>query len=390
MLDKEKFAELYEKFFRNECNEKELLSLVDAIAAAQDDEDEAVSRLFDKTWEEIAAHPKEGSEPESRLQLTGKSQDEAVQMWLSKKRIIRRAAAACLIFLLGAGAFMWLGRSNAPVLSDETVQIQLSPESNKATLILADGTAIALSAGKDAVVAVQGNVQVLQENNGIVYKANGTDEPAPGYNILTTPRGGQYKLTLPDGSRAWLNAAASIRFPVSFTGASREVEVSGEVYFEVQKNSTQPFIVYADSSRTEALGTRFDVKAYADEPSVSVTLIEGSIRFSGGRFQQILKPSQQAQFDKKSGTGNVEEADVANAVAWLRGELPLSGLDLETLMREISRWYDVDVEIKTKLQQRQFQGILKRTVSLPDVLAALDANGVDTKLEGRKLIVSMK
>lgn len=389
MLTKEELTILYEKFLHNECNEEELQLLVDAMAAASNDENNFVSQLFDKAWNGELTDAEE-NRPTTRSVVPGITQPEAIQMKRGKNRILRWTGAACAALLVGSGMFMWLKRSEVPVLSEETAQIQLSPENNKATLLLADGSAISLSNGNDTTIAMQGNVQLLQKNNSIVYKTNSNDGPVFMHNVLTTPPGGQYKLTLPDGSRAWLNAATSIRFPVCFTGASREVEVSGEVYFEIQKNATQPFVVHAGLSHTEVLGTHFDVKAYTGEPSVNVTLIEGAVRFNSGRFQQVLAAGEQAQFDKRSQTGSVQEADLANAMAWTRGEFPLSSPDLESLMREISRWYDVDLEIKTKLPNRQFQGILKRNVSLSGILAALNANGVDAKLDGRKLIVSMK
>lgn len=389
MLTKEELTILYEKFLQNECNEQELQLLVDAMAAASNDETNFVSQLFDKAWNGKLTDAEE-NQPATPLTILEITRSETLQMKCGKNWIPRWMGAACAALLLGLGMFMWFKRSKAPVLSDEAAQIQLSPENNKATLLLADGSAISLSNGNDTTLAMQGNVQLLQKNNSIVYKTNSNDGPASMYNVLTTPPGGQYKLTLPDGSRAWLNAATSIRFPVCFTGATRQVEVSGEVYFEIQKNATQSFVVHAGLSRTEVLGTHFDVKAYTDEPSVNVTLIKGSVRFNSARFQQVLAVGEQAQFDKKSQTGSVQEADFANAMAWTRGEFPLNSPDLESLMREISRWYDVDLEIKTKLPNRQFQGTLKRNISLSSVLAALNANGVDAKLEGRKLIVSMK
>ncbi|WP_300603704.1 FecR family protein [Niabella sp.] len=390
MLNTEEFKILYEKFLRNECSEAELQVFIDAMASASAAEQNEVYQLFDQTWEGMATAEGPQRQTEAPLPVPEQPQLQIVEKSRGKKQLFQWVAAACLVVLLGAGLSLWLRSSKAPVQPEAEAQIRLSPESNRSTLTLADGSSVVLGNGADTSMAVQGHTEVLRINNGLVYKVTENDHAATAYNVLTTPRGGQYKLTLPDGSNAWLNAAASIRFPVQFTGASREVEVSGEVYFEVQKNPDMPFVVHAGPSRTEVLGTHFDVKAYADEPSVNVTLAEGSVRFSSGGFKEVLKPNQQARFDKQSGTGTVQEADMATVMAWTRGELSLSGMDLDALMREISRWYDVDVEIKGTLQQRQFQGTLKRNVSLQDVLAALDANGVDTKLEGRKLIVSAK
>lgn len=385
MLNTEELKILYEKFLRNECSEAELQVFIDEMASASEEERNPVYQLLDKTWAEMETP---GRQPEAPV--AEKPQLQVVGARRGKKQLLQWMAAACLVALLGTGLFLWLRPSGNLVGPGATVQIRLSPETNRSMLTLADGSTIVLGNGGDTTIARQGSTEVLRMNSGLVYKVNGNDPALAGYNVLTTPRGGQYKLTLPDGSNAWLNAAASIRFPVNFTGASREVEVSGEIYFEVQKNPDQPFVVHAGPSRTEVLGTHFDVKAYADEPSVSVTLMEGAVRFSGGRYQQVLKPDQQVLFDKQSGTGTVQKADTATVMAWTRGELSLSGMDLESLMREISRWYDVDVKIKGTLQQKRFQGTLKRNVSLQDVLAALNANGVDTKLEGRSLIVSTK
>ncbi|HRQ52028.1 MAG TPA: FecR family protein, partial [Agriterribacter sp.] len=311
------------------------------------------------------------------------------------RTLLRWRAAACIVFLLGTGLYIGMRKGNDNAKQNSAAHVitptDLPPGKDKAILTLGNGATVQLNSTDSTVVARLGYMQILQTGNGELVYSAGNELPAEiAFNTLTTPRGGQYKITLADGTRVRLNAASSIRFPTAFSGAKREVTIIGQAYFEVQKNPGKPFIVNAGLSKIEVLGTHFDVKAYTDEQQISATLVEGAIRFSSGNVQKVLKPDQQAKLNTLSGSISISDVNADNEIAWIRGQIYMNGTSLGDLMKQISRWYNVDVEIKAKLPQRQFQGVLHRNVNLSYVLEALNANGIKATLDGNKIVVSDK
>jgi transmembrane sensor len=211
------------------------------------------------------------------------------------------------------------------------------------------------------------------------------------YNTLSTPRGGQYKLILPDGTKVWLNAASTIRFPIAFSGAERKVLVSGEVYFEVTHDSTQPFFVDINSGNAsiEVLGTHFNVNAYADEPEIRATLLEGSVKVIQGNKNELIVPGEQALIAVDRGSGILinKHVDLDDVVAWKNGQTNFSNLSIEAILRIVSRWYDVDIIYESKIPERRLNGGIPRNAPLSDVIKVLQAYQIHTRLEGKKLFV---
>jgi ferric-dicitrate binding protein FerR (iron transport regulator) len=310
-------------------------------------------------------------------------------------------AAAAIILLLGTGAYLFLNRSRP----QKAVLVQVQPESqlkkdvapggNKAMLILANGTAIILDSAANGQLAQQGKTIVSKLNNGqIAYAASNSPSTGGGwgealYNTLSTPRGGQYQLVLPDGSIVWLNAASSIRYPTAFAGNERRVEVTGEAYFEVVKNAAMPFSVKMNNgAAVEVLGTHFNINAYNDEPATKITLLEGSIKVSGKKGNVVIKPGQQARLTDQSSILKVsDDTDVEEVMAWKNGAFQFGGADIQTVMRQISRWYDVEVEYKGNISLH-FAGTMSRNVNISQVLDMLEkAGGLKTAVTGRKITV---
>ena len=308
------------------------------------------------------------------------------------------AAAAAIILLFGTGAYIFLNRSPKP----KAVLVQVNPEThlkndvapggNKAMLTLANGTNIILDSAHAGALAQQGKTTVIKSGDGkLVYDAKAliTDQSPLTYNTLATPRGGQYQLVLPDGSIVWLNAASSIRYPTTFVGNERRVEVTGEAYFEVTKNAAMPFRVKMNNgAAVEVLGTHFNINAYNDEPDTKITLLEGSIKVSGKTSNVVIKPGQQARLtDQNSILKVADDADVEEVMAWKSGAFQFGGADIQTVMRQISRWYDVDVEYKGNISLH-FAGTMSRNVNISQVLEMLEkAGGLKTAVTGRKITV---
>jgi ferric-dicitrate binding protein FerR (iron transport regulator) len=254
---------------------------------------------------------------------------------------------------------------------------------------LADGSTIILDNVQNGTLAQQGNTKVIKEDGKLAYNLTSTGINEVLYNTISTPRGGQYQVDLPDGSRVWLNAASSLHFPTAFVGKERRVEITGEAYFEVAKNKAQPFIVSVNGAEVQVLGTHFNVMAYNDENAIKTTLLEGSVKFVNGSTSSLLKPGQQSQLSENGQVKVVSNVDVDAVTAWKNGNFDFQGEDIETVMRQLSRWYNVDVVYRNKPDEL-FYAEIPRNTKLSDVLKALELTGkLRFGIEGKKIIVML-
>lgn len=295
-------------------------------------------------------------------------------------------AAAVLVLLVSAGAYFLLKLSPAkPVMA---AVADIAPGSNKAVLTLADGSEMLLDSAGNRTIQ-QGGTAIKQAGGNLQYNATG-GEAAGSYNTLTTPRGGQFRITLPDGTKVWLNAASSMHYPTAFTGNERKVSITGEAYFEVAKNEEKPFRVAINATNTiEVLGTSFNVNAYTDEDYISTTLLTGLVRVRNGTGQAVLKPGQQAHATAAQPFVQVlEHADISKAIAWKNGLFNFQDVDLKEVMQQLSRWYDIEVVYEQGIPDLQFIGEIDRSMPLSEVLKGLQMSGVNFRLEqGRRLLV---
>lgn len=299
--------------------------------------------------------------------------------------------AAMLILVTSVGAYFYFDKmSERQIATTNTARKSkndIAPGGNKAILTLSDGSAIVLDSASKGTLAQQGSTKILKLDDGkLSYEATaGSSEVL--YNTISTPRGGQYQLELPDGSKVWLNAASSLRFPTAFSGNERNVELTGEGYFEIAKNANKPFHVMVNDMTVEVLGTHFNVNAYDDEETVKTTLLEGLVKINAATASNELKPGQQAQVDKKKNI-KVVNADVDEAVAWKNGFFTFSNADLPTVLRQLSRWYDVQITYEGAIPQRQFKGEMQRDLNLSEVLKILETNNVHFKIVDKRLMVT--
>ena len=307
-----------------------------------------------------------------------------------RKRYLWLAAASILV-VVAARIILWQSRpaeQSKPVASNSVRD--LKPGGNKARLILANGAVIILDSAHTGTIAEQGNSSIRKIAEGQLAYDETKDKPAGVlYNVVSTPPGGQYKVTLPDGSAVWLNAASSIRFPTSFARAERRVEITGEVYFEVLHEATRPFRVAANGMQVEVLGTHFNINAYADEPLIKTTLLEGSVRVAVATCRPVLlKPGQQAQLRTDSERIKVlSGVDMEEAVAWKNGFFQFDDADIQTVMRTLARWYNVKVRYEGEMPKIPTAGIISRSNMASDVLKVLQASGFHFRIEGETIIV---
>jgi transmembrane sensor len=302
-------------------------------------------------------------------------------------------AAASLIGIIGVGAlFIWFSRSHrTPASVTAPVVTEIKPGGNKAVLTLADGRKIDLGATANGLVAAQGNTKVSKLSDGqLAYNKPAGEKPAAiAYNSLSTPKAGQFSLLLPDGTHVWLNNASTIRYPVAFTGPDRTVELAGEAYFEVAKDAAHPFKVQVQSgTEVQVLGTSFNIMAYTDEPTEHTTLLDGSIRVTENNQSALLKPTEQTTLDAHGTLRVTPDVNVQEVIAWKNGFFHFDNTNLQATMRQLARWYDIDVDIEGQFPDQAFTGRIQRDLPLKDVLKGLESDQIHFRMDGRKLIVT--
>lgn len=334
-------------------------------------------------WEQVLQQVYSKAEPIMQ-------QPVAIPLW--RKPLFRWAAAAVVILSLGMAGW-WLLNINRTVgtpgdVAITTVQDVPAPQNNRATITLSNGQTVYLDSAGNGALASQGSVQVVKLADGqIAYKGAATELV---YNTLTNPRGSRViDMTLSDGSRIWLNAGSSINYPVAFVGNDRKVEVKGEVYFEVAHDASKPFKVQHGSMNVEVLGTHFNVNAYDDEPDVKVTLLEGSVRVNAENTV-ILNPGEQAVVEPNSQLNIHHSPDLQQVMAWKNGLFSFTGADLATVMRQLSRWYNVDVKYEGQIPARKFSGEITHDLTLSQLMNGLQSLGIKFNIQGRTMIVQQK
>jgi len=302
----------------------------------------------------------------------------------------RAAIAAAIVGLVTLTGLLWVKSNRSPdkSIAETFYKNDVKPGGNHAVLTLANGAQILLDSAGKGNLAVQGGARVTKLKEGsLSYDAIGKDLSAVYHNTVSTPIGGQYQVTLADGTQVWLNALSTLKFPTSFQGSARTVELTGEAYFEVAANKDQPFHVHVNGMNVEVLGTHFNVNAYTDETSVRTTLLEGAVRLVKGGSHILLAPGEQGQTSEASGFTLIKNADTEQAVAWKNGYFSFEGADVHTIMRQISRWYNVDVQFEAPPADEHFHGKISRNVNVSEVLNVLAASGINFKIEGNKIIL---
>lgn len=302
-------------------------------------------------------------------------------------RYRRYAMAATVALLIAAAGTIALWRHK--VISKKEIALhipvgEIAPAQKKALLTLADGSTIALDDAANGALSQQGGARVVKSSPGqLAYQADGSVGEMV-YNTLSVPRGGQYQVTLPDGTKVWLNSASSLRYPTNFKGADRKVLLTGQAYFEIAPNATQPFHVQTNNMDVQVLGTRFDVMAYADEPTVNATLLDGKIKVQ----DKILQPGQQAVWSPAAGQLRINTADVNKIMAWKNGLFVFNNMDLPTILREVARWYDVEIVYNTAPGKELYGGGISRNLNLSAVLHVLEENGNNHfRINGKQVVV---
>lgn len=296
----------------------------------------------------------------------------------------RRVSIAASVLLIAVATYFILRPSASKnTITPENIAT-IEGASNKARLTLADGRVIELDTLQDGSLAAVTGKAIQKSDDQLIYDNTGEAST----NTLTTPRGGKFRLTLPDGTRVWMNSASSLTYPTAFTGRNRTVDLSGEAYFEVAKNAKQPFTVNIQDLKVNVTGTHFNVNGYEEESQVLTTLVEGGVQVRRNQQVQVLKPGQQAITQRTSDNITVSDANIKQVLAWKDGLFIFDGKQKSEILRELSRWYDIQIEDKSGHNTTTYSGVLNRSLSLEELLDLLrESNVMNGKISGRKLII---
>lgn len=336
--------------------------------------------------------PGDEHEIEARMQkrlAVSLQQHQYARRW--KKAASLKAAAAVLILLLGAGIYVLRSgeKSKADTADEPSRPAAPLAGTGKALLTLADGSTIELDAAADGLLAERDGVKVMKLNGAqLQYNSNkGSGAEVMRYNYISTPPGSQYQITLADQTRVWLNASSTIRFPTAFRGTVREVEITGEAYFEVAHDPAKTFQVKVNNGYIRVFGTRFNVMAYDNENSILTTLLEGSLGVENDRLSERLTPGQQARLHKDGSIAVATDINLSEVLAWKNGKFLFNSLDIAAIMRQLERWYDIKVSYESR-PAIHFTGQLDRNLEVSQILRKLElTREVQFRIEGKKIIV---
>ena len=298
-------------------------------------------------------------------------------------------AAASLLIAVGVGATYVVNRELPTEPQTVTVVSQIkeiSPAVSRAILTLSDGSEIVLDSLGNTQIAQQSNTTISNQSGQLVYKSNKGSSTV--YNTLSTPKAQKYSLQLADGTKVWLNASSSIKFPTAFSGSTRQVSITGEAYFEVSPDKRRPFTVDVKGMQIEVLGTHFNVNSYSDEEVIRTTLLEGSVVINQNRKSKKLYPGQQATVNSIGDINLEKNVNLTQVMSWKNGLFYFENSSLQEVMRELSRWYDVEVVYVNGIPDRNFEGEIQRNLKLSEVLRILELNKVKFKVEGRTVLIS--
>jgi transmembrane sensor len=391
---------LLKQYIANACTHEEYQELL-ALLKVQTDNTPIEELLLEEVHNSGYHEAEEQVNWQQMLQTVLQQQEVAAPAPVRAMGILRKAAiAAVVVVCMGVIVWWWLQKdyhrkAGAPSIALTT---DIMPGKNGAILTLGNGQQLVLDSANNGALTSQAGLHIIKHDSLIAYSplSNHTQQAAEiAYNTLATPRGRQFRLVLADGTKVWLNAASSIRYPAAFNDKERVVNITGEVYFEVapvklRSGRKMPFIVKIDeATEVKVLGTHFNINAYHDEANVKVTLLEGSVKVgTGNETSVVLKPGEQTTVSQSSQPSQPIPVQTDAVMAWKNGFFQFERADIQTVMRQIARWYDVDIQYEGPVTKDRFGGSIPRDATLSQVLHALEQSLVHFTIQGKKVIVT--
>nr|WP_121273528.1 FecR family protein [Pedobacter schmidteae] len=385
---------LFQKYLIQNCSPEEVKQLLDYFGTAQADQEWlelAIEKILDEQLDDAAELAIQEKLDIGFQQILTK-RNEAAKKQVSQLRLqyTKWAIAASLFLVVGMALFHFI---KSPEKNIQLVHhSELKPGADRARLTLADGTVIDLEQAANGKLSNKEGTTVTKTADGrLVYdtKTGKNENDRVAYHTLVTPRGGQYKIILPDGSAAWLNAASSLRFPTYFAGKERRVELRGEGYFEVKKNATQPFVVTASGQEVTVLGTHFNINAYQESNTIKTTLLEGAVRISKGNSNCLLAPGEAAYLNNGNNKiAILKNVDTDAAIAWKDGRFSFDETNIKDAMQQIARWYDVDIVYDGDFSNVELTGVISRGTNAEQVLKLFKGmHQIDYIIKGRSITI---
>ena len=402
MSTPEEITELFHRYLDNSCTTAEVKKLLTyfevkdnesllkplitaALENSHQESNDALQPVLNKAFQAI------------QEQIAPRKAGAFIRLFSTGSRRLRYAAVAALLIGIGISGWLLYKYNRGGALPAFVAEKAASPEpgGNKALLKLADGRVIVLDSMADGSLGVSGTAQIIKKEGQIVFSAGA--EPAnillaaTQINTVSTPRGGQYQVILPDGSKVWLNAATSLEFPTDFAGDERTVKVDGEAYFEIAGDASRPFYVTTRNMQVLVLGTHFNVNAYGNEPGTKTTLVEGRVKIISEAHSRLLQPGQQSVIlNSEPGAAIVvQRVNTDEVIAWKNGLFVFNNADIMTIMRQVARWYDVTIKWEGAPPSDVFTGEVSRNSKITEVLKILELNNIHTKIEGKTITLML-
>lgn len=383
----------------NDINKQELEELADLLS--QPGNEDVVDAQLKNAWDHVVAqeelsvsiYRKITDHPRFAAALP---QEKAPQTKPNRIGKLWHAAAATILLCCGVGLGVYFYQSDgahpqtATTIPHAQLSVPSKTDNQQVTLTLSNGKQLVLDEAAIGKIVTEDHVVITKNKDGqLVYDlSKAVDDGNLAYNTITTPVGSNYQVVLSDGTKVWLNAKSSLKFPVVFKGGERRVELSGEAYFEVSHNKKQPFLLTAKEMTVQVLGTHFNVAAYDDDPTVKASLLEGSIKANCNSASLLLKPGQQALLKNGVGTLTQRNFDIDEVMDWKNGYFIFRNEPIDEIMKKISRWYHIDVTYEGQLTKEAFGGKYVKSNSLAELLSSLELTGtVKFKIEGRRVTV---
>lgn len=401
-----RFKYLFQKYIDRDCSVNERNEFLEMVK--HEDYTHALKDLIrDEVEDEVTYHKMDENKADEIFDriIQVANEKETINAHFSKNYYLKWWAAAAVLIVLAGSAYLFSKKTGADINTKSTAKSKpvvndLAPGHAGAILTLANGKTIILDSAHNGLLASQGNTHIVKENGKVSYRDQENAGSEIMYNTMTTPKGRQYQLILADGSKVWLNAASSITYPTAFTGKERRVSITGEVYFEIKHLSFNsvtgeeaiPFFVDYNSSANEngeikVMGTHFNVMDYNNENAVKTTLLEGSVKITENQKTVTIKPGEQAVMNKDKNTVSVVNADVDEAVAWKNGFFSFKNATIETVMRQVERWYDVNVVYNGAKPGGHYRGEVPMNVNASEMLKVLEVSGINFKIDGKRILV---
>lgn len=387
-MSNKRIIKLADTYLKGKASVEEERELHDWYDRQINDNEEKVVIFTNETEEDIG----------KRMFIALKAKIEANNKSENSKVVIFRRPffyiAASVIFLLAfALVFNLIIKSSEQSLPESVITSEykndVTPGRQKALLVLSDGKKVTLDGNELEKMIKEGSTEVTNEEGSLIYNNGSTNEEVELLNTLITSRGETYSLILADGTKVWLNSASSIQFPVAFKGKKRTVEIIGEAYFEVAHNANMPFQVKISDMEVQVLGTNFNINGYEDEGGIKTTLLEGSVKVSTKNSSMLIAPGEQTIINNATGKIRLKkDVDVEEALAWKNGKFIFQNANLNEIIKQLEKWYDVTFENQSKSGTEEFVGIISRDVNISQIIKMLEKTGnVKFEIQGKKIIV---